>query len=605
MDEKDALIALALVLGALALSLSTFGSQYLFSQQSYTNALQIKGVITGANLTNSTPSAYAQLSAFAYSRAADYAGAPSFDAGLLLTVLKLENALLAAISAAAAYFALSRLFTKEASAFGAAMLVFSLPAAGAFLSGIATPSSLGLALLTCALAFLAAGLKEKGAKSLAFPALGGFFSALAILAWPPALLAFTALSLAVIAEAALALHRKSKPAFLAGGAAFIAIGAAGAFAEGFTALSLPADPGTAFSLLLLFAPLLAIAVVAEAIRVYVKAEAAWFTGFALMLGLASAVAAAYSPQAALPGAAVLAALGLESLSGVMKGKYSTMAAAGFASGFAAFAIIGGVFGNSGATGSSSAVIGVLVGIAGALAAYAYGGGKAREYVDLGFACVLVFAAVTGAFLIAQSQSPPVSDEVAGALAWISANTEETAVIAAPSGADTISFISGRTVVTEGVAGWLLGNASGPSFSSLDGADYVLIDYSNFDSLEYLKNESGKQGARIDVFVPVGSDSASGYNIFYSQSRATAYVPIRSGIGSLEYAYVIDANGNQNKVPVARFLFIYNSKGEIVRAVLPYEGYNINLFNAFFGTLPGALKLYPAGSGTAMVFGVPE
>ncbi|MDD5317361.1 MAG: hypothetical protein PHF51_01355 [Candidatus ainarchaeum sp.] len=608
MDEKDLFALFALALLALALSLSTADQEFLLTQQSFSNALAIESAVKGVPAPAGPENVswpYVSAAAFAYSQAASYAGAPpQFDPGLLVSVLKALNAAFALASAAAFYFALRQFYSREASAFGSAMAVASIPALGIFLSGIAVPSSLGLAAFACAAALLSKGLKEsaKGtAQGIAFGALAGLAAAFSVAAWSGAILAFMAAGAGALAQAAYSSFRKEGGSLLPCALAFVALGAAGAALAGFGALP-AADFSAPAASFLLFAPLAAVALVLALLKASGRHQAEFPDVFALAFAASSLAASVFSPAAALPGLAVMAAFAVEGLPSALGGRIQATLATGLVAGFAAFVFLSGFV-----SAEVSGVVGALLALAGGIAASTHGGPKAKEMIGFAFAGMLAFASITSALLLAQSQSSPVAPELAAALSWMAANTPQDSVVAVAAQPEMVAFISQRKALVEGVPEWLLSNQSSAALAAL-GADYLVMDYSYFDGIERMKNQTNSASVRIDSFYPVmrfSSGDYAGYWEFYSQGSGTiALLPIElSGQARIPDAALITPDGAQRTVPFARFLLLKDSDGLIARAILPTSGYSVNLFNAFFASVPGLAKAYPAGEGVSRVYSV--
>ena len=599
MNEKDLFAAGLIVLVALAVSLSTVESPFLFTLDSYSNALNVEKAVKGEAVGGGAGLYYA-AAALAYSRAAAFTGAASFSPGLLVSTLNILSALFAAVAGVATYYALRPFCSREASAFGAIMLFTSIAGVGLFLSGFISPGSLGLAAFMCGTALLMQALKRKDPR---FALGGGIFAAIAMVAWGAAVIAFIALLVGMIAQAALNERKKQRNReFLLSAAAFAIAGLAGVGLAGFGSLMAPMDAVTEASLLLLFLPLILLALFVASVKAVGGVVPGDFDVLAIAFGLASIVGGLFSPAAALPGLALIAGYALEDLPEALQKRKIILLVAGCGAGFGAFVMLLGFL-----PLTTSAVLGTLIGFGGAFVAGMYRGEGLARCVAWSFAVVLAFASISSAILIAQSQQAPVDDEAAAALKWVSLNTPADAALAVTGQNDMYAYLSQRKAVSRGVAGWLLGNESAAGLKAL-GADYILLDVTSLDRLELLKNETGRSSVRMDSFGFAGfrSDEAGAlYGAFVSQAGTLAYIPYDQSTGFIASSdvIVIDSAGNSRKVPFARFVLLRDSQGRIARAVYPYDNYDIDLFNAFFGSVAGLEKVYPEGEGTARIYGV--
>ena len=603
MDEKDIFAASLVAFIALAVSLSTFDAEHLFTLESYSHALNVERTVKGEE-SAATYQLYYSLAAFIYSQMADLAGAHEFSPSLLIASLKFLSAFLAALTAAAAYMAFRGLFPSAPSAFGSVMLITSISAASVFLSGFISPASMGLASFMCGLALFIHGWKRT---DMRLSVAGGILLAFSTVAWNDAL-ALAALGAGIIGAILFDEYSgKRNGAFLYSGILAIALGAIGWALTGFAVPNTLADPVTELSLLLLFAPLASAALLITALKALGKAESCEPDAFALVFGIASIAAGLYSPVGALPGLAFLSAFTLDQLPSAMKERWLALLIAGCAGGFAAFVFLLSLF-----PPQTSALFGGLIAIGVAFAAASYKGERLPEYTAYSLAVALAFASISSALLLAQSQlqAEPFKGEAAAAIDWIVGNTPPDAVVGVVGQDDAYAFLLQRKVVSRGVADWLLSTGGNASGLSAVGVNYLLLDSSAFDRLEQLKNETNKSNVRIDSFRFIGyrtDNEGAVYGLFVSQNGNAAYIPFTEGIGfdPSSYAIIVDPSGNARHVPFARFVMLKDAEGRIVRAIYPYENYDVNLFNTFFGNVDGLIKVYPGSEGTVRIYKVSE
>ena len=601
MNEKDLFAVSFVLLIALTVALSTFGAEHLFTLKSYSHALNIEKVVKGEQGITMNYPIYYSFVAFVYSRVADFAGTGDFSPSLLITSLKLTSAFLAALTALAAYIALRSFYRSESSAFGSVMLITSISGITIFLSGFVSPASLGFALFLCGLALFTQGWKRK---DIRFSAASGLLFAFAIAAWNDIIFAFAALAAGVLGRVAFGFYKEETDnLLLPSGVLAVALGIVG---WAFTGLSIPqmvSDPAAEFHLLLLFVPIIALALLIAALKVLGRIEYCEPDMFAFIFGVASVIEGLYSPVCALPGFALLSAFVFEQIGSVIKERRIALAVAGGLGGFAAFVFLLGLF-----QFSTSALFGAFIGMGVAFAAAMYKGERLSEYVTYSLAAMLAFASFSSAILLAQSQVEPFKGEIAGAIDWVAINTPQDAVIGVVGQNDAYAFLLQRKVVSEGVADWLLSPKGNASRLSALGIDYLLLDSSAFDSIEELKNETNRTAVRMDSFGFIAfrkDETGIVYGFFVSQSGNAAYIPFIEGAGfdPSSYAIIIEASGNTHRVPFARFVLLRDAEGRIVRAIYPYEDYNVNLFNAFFGNVDGLAKVYPELEGAVRVYKV--
>lgn len=599
--EKEEIFAILLVgLVSLSLPLLSSGIGHFVTEGSYSHALKVEAVAKGEAVADA--GLFHSFAAFVYSRAAALSGAGSFDAGLLTEVLKFLPGLLALIAGIAAYFALRGIFEREVSAAGALLLASSLPFASRFMANVVAPETLGFALFLCGAAFYAQALRKGDWRY----ALGTVLCGAAFLAWNGAVLAYGALALGAVAQVVYGEMKRERDDVVLR-ASVIAVILPLLFLPFASLSGLPGnfDAADAFGGNFLLLPLLLLTFLLAIVKAWGRLEVEEYDAIGFGIFAGSLLISGYSPLAALPGFAFAACIALRGLPVISKKKAVALVVLGAAVAFASFIFMLGIIGQLPAL-----LCAILLGAAGGFLASMYGGKRMAEYAQISVAAVLLFTFLSTSALMAHYQSDPLNTEMDDALAWVRASTPAGAKIAAAGGADLFAFISQREAEndTAFVAGWLLGNASVSELRAM-GIDYLVLDAGAFDGIEGLKNISGRTAVRIDAYFFTGlvpDEAGATYAAFQSQGGRGAYIPIDEATGAFKTegdAILVDAGGNTRKVPVARFVLLKDSEGKVVRAIYPYENYNVNLFNAYFGSVNGLSKVYPEGEGEARVFRV--
>lgn len=598
--DKAGIFAIALAgLVALSVALLSSGMAHFITGDSYSHALKVEKIAKGEAVADATLFHY--FAAFMYSRAAAFSGGEGFDVGLLVAVLRFLPGLLALVAGVAAYFMLEGISGKEAAAACALLAVTSIAFVSSFMSNIVAPETLGFALFLCGAAFFLQALARKDWRL----GLGAVLMGAAFLAWNGMVLAYAALALGAVAQAAGELRGgKGRERIIAPALAILLPLPFLAFAN---LAGLPGnfDAAGAFSGHFLLLPLLLLALLLAAVKAWGR------LGFgendALVFGafIGSLAIAGYSALAALPGLIIAACFALRAIPEISKDRMVGIAVLGAAAAFAFLILLLGALGQVPAL-----FFAIFAGAAAGFFASMYGGKRLAEYAQISVAIMLLLVSLSSAAIRTHYQADTMSPEMDAALAWVGENTAADAKLAAAGNPSVFAFIAQREAEndTAFVAGWLLGNSSASGLRER-GIGYLVLDAGAFDDLEGLKNASGKTEVRIDSYLFarfIRDEQGNVYAAFYSQNGKVAYIPADEATWSLlpdADALLFDAGGNMRKVPVAKFVLLRNSEGSVVRAIYPYENYNVNLFNAYFGSVEGLSKAYPQGEGEARVFRV--
>ena len=551
MSERWRLIALAL----LAFSLLAFVSQPYISLDSFQYASGLRAFEAGQ------PPAAGAVNSFFYMLSSPI---------VRFTAFQYFAPLLGALSVLILYLALRPRFGPMPS-FIACALLASAPAFTSFSSaGTYLPLSPAFLLFSLG-AYALLSSEKKQAPVLAL--VGGLALAVAAFIAPASLplSAILALSLAAQALYEQSAKRKTYPLMPALAVAGVAVGIV---IVGLPSLALEPDFSAimvSFFALLLFAlPALAVALLD------LQKGKEGLHAFAACAILLSIIAAFFSPYAALFGALLACAYGLNWALAEHDGQRTEMLFLGLQV-FSLFFPILYIY----AFGEvRSFAFSLFVGAVAALALKLYeeqkGSFKVAIYL---FALFALFSSLALGALLVQTQYQEANADVAAALTWAAENTPQGSVIAGFGLADQVSYFSQRATLTDDalIASFLLTDEPASTLSQ-KGVSYLIVDAQNFDDLSPLREASGENAVRMDSFLfsGVGQDQATGniYAIFFSPD-AQLLAPFDQQSGGLTgYTYRISrASGESFDIASSRVLLLKynNSEGLQLQDRIIYPG----------------------------------
>ena len=595
MDKRE-LFALALIAAvALSLSFSSLGLGHLLTQESFGNALLAESAAKGEGGGGPLH----QLEAELYERAAAYSGADRFDLETNETVLRFLPGLLAITAVVGTYFAVRGFYGMAESALSALLFASSIAFVSVYLSGVFVPASLGLALFTVGAAAYAQAVR-RGRPELGLG--GAVLFILSLISWNYSVLMLAALAVGALAQLVadeLSGGRRTKLAYATAAAL-----APPLVSLAFIGVSVNGAPSTApfIQSHLLLLPLLLFALLAAAGRLSGVFERMEWDAMVPAHLLASAAAGLLSPLTALPGFALSSAYAVEAVEGLAGRRRIALFVCGAAAFYAALVMMLSMM-----ELTSALVLALLLGAAGAFVASMADRRELGGYATLSVTGVVLFASLFTAISAAHYQEDPVDPELGAATAWLAENG--SGKVAAPFDPEMVAFLSQREVEgnTSVVREFLLTNGSVEQLRAL-GIKYVMIDYTAFDRLEEMKNSTGIGAVRMESFAFAGvasGERGTRYAAFVAPSGKRAFLPLTEtdSFDLSADALLIDPYGGQRRVSAARFLFLRDSQGVIFRAVFPYENYDVNLFNAFFGKVNGLRQVFPEKDGMVRVFEV--
>jgi len=588
-NGKELFAIFAILLVSCAVFAITSDSKYFFSAKSYANAYEAQKAILGE--ANSA-GIWGMLVSAMYSMSASLFGVTGFDPNLLLVTNASIAVGLGFGAGLFVYTACRSRFSQEASLLASILAVCAAPSLGVFLAGTALPTSLAIVVLAFSIVWLFWGLnKESSVRVL----VGGLLAAASVLISNYAALGVGAILFGLVAQIVYdELMKKRNNSFLMCAAAF-AVPAFVGIVYGLSAFG-AMDFASEFVLLGVFVPVVLLAILTLAMKAIdknIEENDALFFGY----GLASIIAGAINPLMALPGLAMLTALVFDGLERTLARRAVGLVATAIFCAFIAYLVLSLFI-----VSSAAMFIGALIGVACAFVASLAGELKVLPLV---FAALLMITSLSAAAILAQSQTAPINAEVINATKWIAANANPNAIVGVVGDNAVYSFISERNVSSAGIMDWLLGTENSSSLRAR-GIDYLLVDYEAFDVIE-----ANSTTVRIGSFTFTGlvqDSSGNQYGRFVSQTGSYAYAPLNSQGTAFDTsgdAELVDSNGNMRTVPFARFVLIKDSEGRIIRAIYPYDNYQVNLFKLFFGTVDGMEKLYPSMDGGARVFQVAQ
>ncbi|MDO8340165.1 MAG: hypothetical protein Q7T16_05925 [Candidatus Burarchaeum sp.] len=519
-----------------------------------------------------------------------------------LTTFQYFGPLLGALSILLLYFALRHSFGSTPSFFACAILAAS-PAFTSFSSsGTYLPSSLAFFLFSLG-AYALLSSENKKAPVLAL--VGGLALAVAAFVSLDSLLLSGILALSLAAQA-LYDHLAKREAYLVAPALALAGVIAGLAVAGIPTLSSESSFNTVLFGLLALLPF-ALSALAVALLGLQKSEKGPHA-FAACAILLSAIAAFFSPYAALFGAVLACAYGLSWALGEHEGQKAEMLFLGLQ----VFAVIFPLLYIYAFGEVRSFAFAIFVGAVAALALKLYednkGSFKVAVYLLALFALFLSLA--LGA-LLTQTQYKEAHADVAVALEWAAQNMPSGSVIAGFGLADQISYFAHGAALNDDalIARFLLTNATSSEFAQ-KGVDYLVVDARSFEDLSSLREASGENSVRMDAFSFGGlsRDQATGniYAIFFSPD-AQLLAPFDQQSGRLiGYTYTLRrATGESFEISSSRVLVLKYNDSEglqtLDRIIYPGESHTTNLFKLYFGSVKGTEKVYPEGEGAVRIY----
>jgi len=599
MAEKDFIALLLVILLSAALFASSDWIPHFLTESSYENALDVKenmGSFLGGGV-------FYAVTGFAYSSAAGLAGVQGFDLGLFLLTMRMMAPLFGALFAAGLYISLRGVFNTEASFAGAVLAATSTAALGVFMANIFLPAAMSAAMLSLGTASLFYGIRKRQALC---GVVAGAFIGLAVNVWAYALLCFAGLVAALLVQIALDFKRNpKKKEFLTASVLCVISAFLFVMVAGFGEFELEINVSSGLQAVLLMAPLFVIVAISLLLRLMDRIELSvrgdGFAYAALAMGL---LVSSFSPLASLPLVAFGAAFGSAALFDMRSSRNLMLFAIGLVAALVSFILMSGFM-----TFTESAFFSLLIGAAGAFGVSMFESPASKRVTPLLVVGFLLFTSFNVAAIGAHYQADPVDVETQEAIAWLRSGTSSTSVLAVAVNSDMVELLSERTVVknTTLVKDYLLSNAS-TALLKEEGAGYLVVDASIWDYLEEAKQETGRTSVRMESFgfIQYQSDGETVYGVFASTSGNAVLAPLDPA--TMQYdvlgdVFLYDSSGNMRKVSFGKFLEIKDKESRTYRLVYPYENYQVNLFNAFFGKVNGLEQAYPQKSGRVRVYKV--